>query len=665
MRVTIRKKLIFGFLASAIVPILLLCLILGYNIQKDSLDKFYISTGNELSHVEKAISIFFDDIKENADMMAKHPDVTQADESINSFINLKEKGSVSYDKAGSVEKKILDFFNNVNQTHKNYIEVYMGTKFGGFTMASNSALPPGFDPRVRPWYKQAVSKSVPHVTRAYKSTTGDAVISVAQSVSKSGDKIGVVAFDVTLNALTDFIQTIKVGKSGYVMLIQDDGVILANPDKPETIFKKLSKSNIPAFAKIAEVKEGDIEIEIDGVSYVAKVTSTNLGWKLVGLVKKSEVISQVYSMLSIMAVIGIILAGAFAVLAYFIASSLAKPIGRATAMLKGIAEGEGDLTKRLEIDSNDELGDLAKWFNKFINNLQGIIKDLAANVFVVDDSSAKLLGIAQKMASGAKDSSLLANTVASASEEMSSNMVSVAATMEQTDHNTHVVATATEEMTVTINEIAKNSERARSVSNVALTQMKGASDMMNELGSSVHAISTVTDAITDISDQTNLLALNATIEAARAGEAGKGFAVVANEIKELASQTASATGEIRNKIEGVQGTTHETISEIQNVSGIMDEINSIITTIATAIEEQSAATTEISENVSQVSSGIGDVNNNVSESSTALNEITKDLASMDTAADEISQNSDQVAASVEDLKDMAIKLNDIVGLFKY
>ncbi|MCP3921535.1 MAG: methyl-accepting chemotaxis protein [Desulfobacterales bacterium] len=666
MRITIRMKLIIGFLASAIVPIFFLCLILAFKINTESLKKFYSSTGSELSHVEKGISIFFEDIKENANMMANHPDVLNTDETISSFLSNKENKSISYADAGDLEKRILDFFNNVNKTHKNYIEVYMGTKFGGFTIGSDSKLPPGYDPRIRPWYKEAVSKDTAHITKAYKSSTGVAVLSVAEAVRKNGDIKAVVAFDVTLTSLTNFIQTIKIGKSGYIMLIQDDGVILANPDKPKTLFKKLSKTNIPAFAEIDKVVSGDIEIEIDGTDYVAKViTSKGFGWKLVGLMEKSEVTSKVYSLIVIMIVIGAILAGGFALLAFFLAARLAKPIISTTKMLKEIAEGEGDLTKRLEIETKDELGDLAKWFNLFINNLQEMIKELAANVAVVDDSSATLLNIAQKMASGAKDSSMLANTVASASEEMSTNMNSVAATVEETTHNTNVVATATEEMTATINEIAKNSERARDVSEKAMKQMGGATNMMDELGNAVEAISAVTAAITDISEQTNLLALNATIEAARAGEAGKGFAVVANEIKELASQTASATGEIRNKIEGVQGTTNETVSEIQNVASIMDEINSIIGTIATAIEQQSAATSEISSNVSQVSGGIQNVNSNVSESSIAIADITKDLASMDKAADEISQNSSQVADSVENLKDMAIKLNNIVGLFKY
>ena len=357
-------------------------------------------------------------------------------------------------------------------------------------------------------------------------------------------------------------------------------------------------------------------------------------------------------------ILGIVLAG-------IIGLAITRPINAAVASLKDIAEGEGDLTKKLPADSQDEVGELARWFNIFLGKLQGIIRELSVNAGVVDDSSGKLLGIASSLAANAGATSGKASSVASASEEMTANMHRVATAMEETTSNTGMVAAAVEEMAATINEIAQNSEKARSISEAAVSQASAATTKMADLGKAANAISAVTETITEISEQTNLLALNATIEAARAGEAGKGFAVVANEIKELARQTAAATAEIKGKIEGVQGTTAETITEIGSIASIINNISEIIATIATAIEEQSVATNEISNSVTQASEGIGEVNHNIAESTTVINQISREIADVNASAGEISANSKNIEKSADELRQLSSKLNAIIGRFKF
>ncbi len=666
MKLTLKTKILFSLLGSSIVPILIICVVLGFKVKNNSLESFFETTGKELSHVEKAISIFINDIKANASMFARHPDVQAADETINSFINQTEPKATSDLPIGEVEKRILYLTRDLLKTHKSFVDVFMGTKHGGFSMASNAPLPAGYDPRVRPWYKLALNnRGTPQISKAYESTTGDVVISPVESIESGGQTVGVVGFDVTLGELTDFIQTIKLGESGYVMLVQDDGVVLADPKYSENNFKKLNELGGP-FAELGSIANGEKILEIDGITYAAKVLTTNtLDWKLIGLIEKSEIMADVYSMVTIIVVIGLSIAAVFVVLGFFIANSLAKPIVTATSMIKDIAEGEGDLTKRLEVDSKDEIGELAKWFNHFLDNLQKIISDIAHHASVVDSSSGKLLGIATQVSSNASETSEKAERVANASSEMNNNMVTIASRMEGTTHNTSMVAAAVEEMASTINEIAQNSETARGISENAVRQAEGASLKVNDLGEAASAISAVTETITEISEQTNLLALNATIEAARAGEAGKGFAVVANEIKELAKQTAEATSEIKDKIDGVQGTTNETVVEIESIGKVINDINDIISTIAAAIEEQSAATSEISSNVTQASQGIEDVNINISEGTTVIAEISEEVASVNDSATEISDNSSSIEINANELKQLADELNVIIKRFKF
>ena len=331
---------------------------------------------------------------------------------------------------------------------------------------------------------------------------------------------------------------------------------------------------------------------------------------------------------------------------------------------RDIAEGEGDLTKRIALKANDEIGELGQCFNTFISKLQGIIKTIAANTSTLDTEAQTLSTVAASMAKNAQDTSDRSENVATAAEEMSSNLNNVASAMEESTTNTNMVASAAEEMTATISQIAGNAQHAHEISEKAVRQAENTSKRMVELGTSAEAINRVTETITEISEQTNLLALNATIEAARAGEAGKGFSVVANEIKELARQTATATLDIKRQIEGVQTTTTTAVNEIKEISMVINSVNEIVATISTSVGEQSAATEEIANNINQAASGLGEVNENVSQISVVAGTITQDIALVNAASGAISTSSSQISSSSTDLQKLAGELKGIVDSFK-
>jgi len=360
----------------------------------------------------------------------------------------------------------------------------------------------------------------------------------------------------------------------------------------------------------------------------------------------------------------IVFSGSSILIYFIIQRSISFPLNNTVSMIRDVAEGEGDLTKRLKVLSADEVGDLSMWFNNFIDNLQGMIKKIMGYADLLGLSSKELTDLSGLMTNGANQMSAKSNAVATAANEMNTNMDSVAASMEEASTNTGMVATAAEQMTATINEIAQNSEKAATISSEAVTQAKNASNRVEELGVAAQEIGKVTEAITEISEQTNLLALNATIEAARAGDAGKGFAVVANEIKELARQTAEATHDIKEKIAGIQSTTEATVSDIGQISKIIDDVNEIVSTIATAVEEQSITTKEIANNVVQASTGISDVNKNVAQSSSVSDQIANDIDEVNQSAGEMSNSSSMLNMSAEKLVKLALELNELVNKFK-
>lgn len=351
-------------------------------------------------------------------------------------------------------------------------------------------------------------------------------------------------------------------------------------------------------------------------------------------------------------------------LCLFIVFGLVRALKIMIINFQDIAEGEGDLTKRIAINSKDEIAELAKWFNIFIEKLQGIINSISLNTVTLGQESMNLASIATSLAKNAQETSNRSDNVATAAEEMSANLNNVAAAMEESTTNTGMVASAAEEMTATINEIAGYSGQAHSISLKAVKQAEGTSERMAKLGASANAISKVTETITEISEQTNLLALNATIEAARAGEAGKGFAVVANEIKELAKQTAMATLDIKTKIDDVQQTTTGTVQDIQEISAIINSVNEIVATITGAVGEQSKATQEIALNINQAAEGLGEVNENVSQISVVASMITKDITLVNSASEDVSNTSANVQSSGQNLQELSAALQKAVGSFK-
>lgn len=341
-----------------------------------------------------------------------------------------------------------------------------------------------------------------------------------------------------------------------------------------------------------------------------------------------------------------------------------KPLKALTAMVTDLVEGEGDLTKRLDLRSRDELGVLAHVFNRFIERMQTLVQEISENARVLNTSSADMSDVATSVSSGAEKMSNKSRNTSEAANQLSDQMSSVAAASEEAATNVNMVAAATEEMTSTVNEIAQNSEQARVVTSEAVQKAKVASTQVDEMGSAAQEISQVTEVITEISEQTNLLALNATIEAARAGEAGKGFAVVANEIKELAKQTADATQDINTRIQGMQKTTNTTVKEIEEITEVIHKVNDIVATIATAVEEQAVTTQEISSNVTQAAQGIAEVNERVADNSTIAGDIANSIMEVDGVAGDMSNESSKVNGSAAELLDLSRQLSEMVGKFR-
>ena len=314
-----------------------------------------------------------------------------------------------------------------------------------------------------------------------------------------------------------------------------------------------------------------------------------------------------------------------------------RPLDDVARAVEDVADGDGDLTRRIDYERDDELGRVARGLNRFLEKIQTSIGVIARSAESLSTTGTRLGEVSSIMVRSIGQTTDEAGTVASAAEEVSASATSVAG--------------AAEEMEATIREVAQNASRAADVSGSAVESVKNASTLMNRLSDSSGEIGSVLGLIEEIAEQTNLLALNATIEAARAGDAGRGFAVVASEVKELAEQTARATEDIRSKVASMQGDTEAAVGALEGFSNVIEQIDEVSQSIASAIEEQAATTQEIGTNVTEAARGSRDISESIQK-----------VAQL---ADDSGGQVRQAAQLGEELSGVTDELKQLMGQFRY
>jgi methyl-accepting chemotaxis protein len=319
--------------------------------------------------------------------------------------------------------------------------------------------------------------------------------------------------------------------------------------------------------------------------------------------------------------------------------AISRSLGQLIQMIQNIAEGEGDVTTRMEAASgfaNDELGEVSRLFNLFMDKLQEILRGVTAHTHKLANASDQLLEASQQITINSGETATQSTSASRATQQVSQNLQSL--------------SMGASEMTSTIQSIAANAHEAAKVAGCAVTAAETATSTVSQLGKSSREIGEVLKVITSIAQQTNLLALNATIEAARAGEAGKGFAVVANEVKELAKQTAKATEGIAQKITAIQVDTKGAVTAIGSVSSVIHQISTISETIAAAVEEQSATTNEMTRNASEAASGAADISANIGGVAQAAEGTSARAQESQKAAEELTSIASQLSVLMRQFK---------------
>ena len=433
------------------------------------------------------------------------------------------------------------------------------------------------------------------------------------------------------------------GMTVDAVMLSKDSTLIYDEDESRILTSNFGNSGLKA---VEEVKKGHsgFSTEVSPSTGFLTLYGYNfndgyqgfksMGWGILVREKASEAFASAVRLRNISLGIAAIAVLLIVVFASWFAKKISNPLVASVAVLEKVAEG--DLMQRMEVNSEDETGRMARALNRTLESLSGTMRSIGESAQTLAASSEEMTAVSHTLSATAEETSAQANVVAAASEQVSGNI--------------QTVATGSEEMTASIKEISKNSSEAAGVANEAVGVAAATSETISKLGISSAEIGEVVKVITSIAQQTNLLALNATIEAARAGVAGKGFAVVASEVKELAKETAKATENISAKIETIQADTKNAVEAILKISTIIAKINDLQSSNAGAVEEQSATTNEMSRNVAEASRGGSEIAENIANVAQSAEGTTKAANDTMQAAQELARLASGLQHLVEKFK---------------
>jgi methyl-accepting chemotaxis protein len=496
-----------------------------------------------------------------------------------------------------------------------FMATYLGDATGHFTIRPDTKMPEGFDPRVRPWYRGAEGSSTSTLTEPYiDAATGQLIISIATASKKAGQSVGVVGGDLSLQSLVDTLAARDFDGMGYVFLVSADGKILVHPDKALVM-----KSLKDAFPQDTPRISGDFsEVTVDGKTrivtfapikglpsvnwYIGLSVDKDQAFAMLSEFRTSAVIATVIAVAIILALLGMLI------------RILIQPLHVMTRAMEDIADGEGDLTKRLTIVNNDEFGVLGTAFNRFVERIHGSIREVSSATGQVNEVALRVV---------AASNSSMYN-----SDQQASRTSSVAAAINQLGAAAQEIARNAAQASNQASDARGLAEDGQQVVDRSIKAMNQLSSMLSASSSNIESLNSKTvnigqilEVITSISQQTNLLALNAAIEAARAGEAGRGFAVVADEVRNLAHRTQESAQQVQTMIEELQVGARESVStmsesqrhsqdsvEIANLAGErlnsvtlrIGEIDGMNQSVATATEEQTAVVESINVDITEI-----------------------------------------------------------------
>lgn len=584
--------------------------------------------------------------------------------------------------AGELEANSLDdlklaatraSFEQYVKLHPEVSLIYYGTKEGKSLIMPEQQLSKEVDPRTRPWYEAALKEQGrPVVSQPYISADDDKDITISVSMA-TADGSGVIGLDLRMDKIRETLSDIKVGKEGYAILLDREQHYIVHP-----MHTSGEKTNEPAELKMYDEDKGEYTYTLDGQhKYMTYITNPLTGWKIGGTIYLSEVSQAAKPIIFNTLITGVICLLIGFTFIYFMIQSIIRPIRNLKERAQSVSEG--DLTQQIQVESADEIGQLAEAFQVMQQKLRSLIGKVGEDAEQVARSSGELTSSSEQTAETSRHIAEAVQDIAGGAERQTAGLERATSALAEIAQGVALIA----ERSSAVAELARTSSVQAEEGSLAVEQngnqmgsifqsVEQSNGMIRSLHERTHEIGEITKLIGDIARQTNLLALNAAIEAARAGEHGSGFAVVANEVRKLAEQSGESALRITGLIESIQQDAEESVQTMTRVTTEVEEGLNISVLAMQRLEQAMGGIRETTPQIAEIAATAQQISASVQQIVATANELSMIATGNASAAQEVAASSEEQLAAMEQisssaliLSEMAAELKTVIGKFKY